>query len=164
MSHVKPRRDGQVPSPPRCEDRASDPAEDTSYLIAIPTYNERENIESLLDEIHDAAPGGDILVIDDNSPDGTGVLLDSLTATHSFLHVIHRPGKLGLGTAYVRGFQYAIDNGYTFIFEMDADHSHDPKYLPHILRVAKQTDLVIGSRYVSGGRAVNWSSLRRVIS
>lgn len=163
-SYVEPARDGQTSRAPECGGRARGSGIGASYLIAMPTYNERENIGRLLDEIHVAAPDGDIVVIDDNSPDGTGMLLDSLAATHPFLRVIHRPGKLGLGTAYVCGFQYAIDNGYDFVFEMDADHSHKPEYLPDLLRAAEQADLVIGSRYIPGGGAANWSTLRRFIS
>jgi dolichol-phosphate mannosyltransferase len=133
-------------------------------LIAIPTYNERENIEGLLNEIHAVVPETDILIIDDNSPDGTGELLDQLIAERTYLRVIHRAGKLGLGTAYVRGFQYAIEQGYDLVFEMDADYSHHPRYLAAMLSTAASSDLVIGSRYIRGGGTENWSFLRRFVS
>lgn len=133
-------------------------------LIAIPTYNERDNIEGLINDIHAVVPQTDILIIDDNSPDGTGQLVDQLAADRPYLRAIHRPGKLGLGTAYVRGFQYAIEQGYDLVFEMDADYSHHPRYLDAILSAAEQADLVIGSRYIQGGGTANWSFLRRFIS
>ncbi len=146
-------------------------ARDSSYmemlvksLIAIPTYDERDNIEGLINDIHAVVPQTDILIIDDNSPDGTGELVDQLAATRPFLRVIHRPGKLGLGTAYVRSFQYAIEQGYDLVFEMDADYSHHPRYLDAILTAADEADLVIGSRYIRGGGTANWSFLRRFIS
>ncbi|HLZ24073.1 MAG TPA: polyprenol monophosphomannose synthase [Ktedonobacterales bacterium] len=133
-------------------------------LIVIPTYNERENIGGLLDDVLRFAPTTDVLVIDDNSPDGTGQLLDELHARIPQVNVLHRPGKMGLGTAYVRGFQYAIENGYELVFEMDADYSHDPRYLPDFFKMAEQSDLVIGSRYIKGGGTPNWSALRKFIS
>jgi dolichol-phosphate mannosyltransferase len=133
-------------------------------LIVIPTYNERENIANLIESVLRAAPQADILVIDDNSPDGTGQLVDEIGATHPQVRALHRPSKLGLGTAYVRGFTYAIEKGYDLVFEMDADFSHDPKYLPDFLALAPDADLVIGSRYVPGGDTPNWSPLRKFIS
>lgn len=133
-------------------------------LIAIPTYNERDNIEGLVSEIHAVVPETDILIIDDHSPDGTGELVDELAATRPYLRAIHRPSKLGLGTAYVRGFQYAIEHGYDLVFEMDADYSHHPRYLETMLSTAAEADLVIGSRYVQGGGTANWSFARRFIS
>jgi dolichol-phosphate mannosyltransferase len=133
-------------------------------LIVIPTYNERENIASLLDDVLQRVPTTDLLVIDDNSPDGTGEVIDELAARDARIHTLHRPGKLGLGTAYVRGFQYAIEHDYDLVFEMDADYSHDPKYLPNFLRAAERADLVIGSRYIKGGGTPNWSPLRKFIS
>lgn len=139
-------------------------AHSVKSLIAIPTYNERENIEGLIDEIHAAVPQTDILIIDDNSPDGTGQLVDQLAATRSYLRAIHRAGKLGLGTAYVRGFQYAIEQGYDLVFEMDADYSHHPRYLGAMLSTADAADLVIGSRYIRDGGTANWSFLRRFVS
>ena len=133
-------------------------------LIAIPTYNERENITSLIDDILRVVPMTDLLVIDDNSPDGTGAVVDEIAARVPQVHVLHRAGKLGLGTAYVRGFEYAIEHGYDVVFEMDADYSHDPRYLPSFLEAAQQADLVIGSRYIRGGGTPNWSALRKFIS
>jgi dolichol-phosphate mannosyltransferase len=133
-------------------------------LIVIPTYNERENIRSLVADVLQCVPTTDLLVIDDNSPDGTGQLVDELARQDPRIHALHRPGKLGLGTAYVRGFRYAIEQGYDLVFEMDADFSHDPRYLPDFLREAENADLVIGSRYIRGGGTPNWSALRRFVS
>jgi dolichol-phosphate mannosyltransferase len=133
-------------------------------LIVIPTYNERQNIGELLDQVFAAAPATDALVIDDNSPDGTGQVVDAIAARDPRVHVLHRAGKLGLGTAYVRGFRYAMEEGYDLVFEMDADFSHDPKYLPRFFEAAQNVDLVIGSRYIPGGGTPNWSPLRRFIS
>jgi len=133
-------------------------------LIVIPTYNEHDNIASLLDDVLQRVPTTDVLVIDDNSPDGTGQLVDELANRDPRIRTLHRPGKLGLGTAYVRGFHYAIEHNYDLVFEMDADYSHDPKYLPSFFRAAERADLVIGSRYIKGGGTPNWSVLRRFIS
>ncbi len=133
-------------------------------LIIIPTYNERENLRPLLDEIFVNAPQSDILVVDDNSPDGTGNLADQIAEEDTRVHVLHRAGKLGLGTAYIAGFKYAIAHEYDAAFEMDADFSHDPRYLPDFLKAIESADLVIGSRYVKGGGTPNWSLLRRFIS
>ena len=133
-------------------------------LIVIPTYNERENIPSLIEDVLRCVPTTDLLIIDDHSPDGTGQVVDALAARDPRIHALHREGKLGLGTAYVRGFQYAIEQGYDLVFEMDADYSHDPKYLPDFFATAEQADLVVGSRYVKGGGTANWGLLRRFIS
>ncbi|HEY7340051.1 MAG TPA: polyprenol monophosphomannose synthase [Ktedonobacterales bacterium] len=133
-------------------------------IIAIPTYNERENIVNLVQAIQSAAPATDILIIDDNSPDGTGQIADEMAARDNTIHVMHRPGKLGLGTAYIAGFHYAIEQGYDFVFEMDADFSHNPTYLPRFFELAGDADVVIGSRYVKGGGTPNWSPLRKFIS
>src|SRR5947207_4194776 len=133
-------------------------------LIIIPTYNEYENLQSLLRSIFSYAPHTAILIVDDNSPDGTGELADQLHEKDSRVHVIHRAEKLGLGTAYVEGFKYAISNGYDAAFEMDADFSHDPQYLPDFLQAIGHADLVIGSRYIRGGATPNWSLTRRFIS
>jgi dolichol-phosphate mannosyltransferase len=133
-------------------------------IIAIPTYNERENIVNLVQAIQSAAPATDILIIDDNSPDGTGKIADEMAARDNTIHVMHRPGKLGLGTAYIAGFHYAIERGYDFVFEMDADFSHNPAYLPRFFELAGNADVVIGSRYVKGGGTPNWSPLRKFIS
>lgn len=133
-------------------------------LIVIPTFNERENIAELIAQVLANAPTADLLIIDDNSPDGTGQLADQLATQDARIQVMHRAGKLGLGTAYVAGFHYAIDHGYELVFEMDADFSHDPGYLPHFYAAAENADLVIGSRYIQGGGTPNWSPLRKFIS
>jgi dolichol-phosphate mannosyltransferase len=133
-------------------------------LIIIPTYNEYDNLRPLLDAISSSAPSCDILIVDDNSPDGTGRLADEIHEQDPRVHVLHRAGKLGLGTAYVAGFKYSIEQKYDAAFEMDADFSHDPKYLPDFLQAIEQADLVIGSRYIPGGSTPNWSFGRRCIS
>ncbi len=133
-------------------------------LIIIPTYNEVENLPLLLTEIFSYAPQTDVLVVDDNSPDGTGELAETIRQQDSRLHVLHRPGKLGLGTAYIAGFHYALAHGYDAAFEMDADFSHDPCHLPAFLAAIEQADVVIGSRYIPGGSTPGWSALRRLIS
>lgn len=136
-------------------------------LIVVPTYNERGNIEQLVADILRTAPQVDLLIIDDNSPDGTGQLADEIHARQPQVSVLHRAGKLGLGTAYIQGFHYAIEHGYDYVFEMDADFSHDPKYIPSFLQAMEGTgaaDLVIGSRYIPGGDTPNWSPLRKFIS
>ncbi len=133
-------------------------------LIIIPTYNEAENLSPLLQAIFSYAPLTDVLIVDDHSPDGTGELADSLQKKDVRLHVLHRTGKLGLGTAYLAGFKFALAQGYDVAFEMDADFSHDPRYLPAFLRAVEDADVVIGSRYIVGGDTPNWSALRRLIS
>jgi dolichol-phosphate mannosyltransferase len=133
-------------------------------LIVVPTYNERENIAELITDVLRVLPTTDLLIVDDNSPDGTGTIVDELSSRDPRVSIVHRSGKLGLGTAYVLGFHYAIDHGYDLVFEMDADFSHDPRYLPDILAAANQADLVIGSRYIAGGGTPNWSRLRKFVS
>ena len=133
-------------------------------LIIIPTYNELENLRPLLQEIFSYAPETDVLIVDDNSPDGTGKLADEIHNENPQVHVLHRAGKLGLGTAYIAGFKYAVAHDYDAAFEMDADFSHDPRYLPNFLKAIEHADLVIGSRYIPGGGTPNWSFLRRFIS
>ncbi|GAC1485219.1 MAG: polyprenol monophosphomannose synthase [Ktedonobacteraceae bacterium] len=133
-------------------------------IIIIPTYNELDNLRPLIQEIFAHAPDTDILIVDDNSPDGTGELADQIHAENAQVHVMHRKGKLGLGTAYIAGFKYAIENNYDAAFEMDADFSHDPRYLPNFLKAIEDADLVIGSRYVRGGGTPDWSFVRRFIS
>lgn len=133
-------------------------------LIIIPTYNEAENLPSLLSGIFMYAPETDVLVVDDNSPDGTGQLVEEMRKENSQIYCMHRPGKLGLGTAYIAGFTYAIAHNYDAVFEMDADFSHDPRHLPAFLAAIQSADLVIGSRYIPGGKMPNWSFLRRLIS
>jgi dolichol-phosphate mannosyltransferase len=133
-------------------------------LIIIPTYNEVDNLRPLLQEIFSYAPETDVLIVDDNSPDGTGKLADEMHAENPQVHALHRLGKLGLGTAYIAGFKYAVEHGYDAAFEMDADFSHDPSYLPDFLKAIENADLVIGSRYIPGGDTPNWSLVRRLIS
>ena len=132
-------------------------------LLVIPTYNEAGNIERLLRDIFAQRLELDVLVIDDNSPDGTGAILDRLEMELP-LRVIHREGKLGLGSAHERGFDYARKHGYTHVLTMDADFAHDPSYLRAMLARAGQADVVIGSRYIEGGGLRGWSRLRRFIT
>ena len=133
-------------------------------LVIIPTYNEAENIRKLIQEIFNYLPQTDILIIDDNSPDGTGKIADALSAADLRIRVIHRPKKMGMGNAYNRGFRYAIEKGYDVVFEMDADFSHKPEDLPRLLEGLQDNGLVIGSRYIDGGGTVNWGLLRRFVS
>jgi dolichol-phosphate mannosyltransferase len=133
-------------------------------LVVVPTYNERENLEAIVRAIREQLAAVDILVIDDGSPDGTGDIAESLASSLGGIHVIHRPGKMGLGTAYVTGFRYALERDYSCVFEMDADFSHDPRYLPRLLEAAEKYDMVIGSRYVPGGSTPDWRLIRRIIS
>jgi dolichol-phosphate mannosyltransferase len=133
-------------------------------LVIVPTYNERDNLPEIVPAILDQRPHFDVLVVDDNSPDGTGRLADELAAANPRVSVLHRDQKRGLGRAYVAGFAQALERGYDFVFEMDADFSHDPADLPRLLEAAQQADLVIGSRWVPGGGARNWSRLRTFIS
>lgn len=134
-------------------------------LVVLPTYNERDNLEPIVLSIHSALPGADILVVDDASPDETGVLADELAQRWPYLRVLHRASERGLGTAYLAGFAFALREGYDFVFEMDADFSHNPNDLPRLLQRAQQgADLVIGSRYVAGGETRNWSACRRWLS
>ena len=138
-------------------------------VVVLPTYNERENLRHALARIREVADGHGLqlhtLIVDDNSPDGTGELADELAAAVPDVSVMHRAGKEGLGKAYIAGFRQALDMGATRIFEMDADLSHDATYLPHFLRlIDRGADLVLGSRYVKGGGVENWGLSRRVIS
>jgi dolichol-phosphate mannosyltransferase len=134
-------------------------------LIVVPTYNELENIQNLAQSVMAVIPSHvDLLIVDDNSPDGTGQLADSLAKQNPRIHVLHRARKMGLGTAYVNGFQWGLDKGYDVLIEMDADFSHDPKYLPRMLELLEINDVVIGSRYVSGGGTVNWGVGRKILS
>ncbi|NDD91536.1 polyprenol monophosphomannose synthase [bacterium] len=134
-------------------------------LIVIPTYNEIDNLQPLVMAVLQVTPPStEILVVDDGSPDGTGQLADSLAASNSRIHVLHRSKKMGLGTAYVAGFRWGIEQGFESLIEMDADFSHDPKYLPRMLELLGSHDFVIGSRYVSGGGTKNWGIGRKVLS
>ena len=133
-------------------------------LIIVPTYNERENLPRMAARLLSLPVGVDVLVVDDNSPDGTGQLADQLAAKHPEIHVLHRAGKEGLGRAYLAGFAWALDRQYEFIFEMDCDFSHDPNEIPVFLKAAEQADLVIGSRYSGGVRVLNWPLKRLLLS
>lgn len=133
-------------------------------LIIIPTYNELKNIQKLISQLRSEYPAIDILIVDDNSPDGTGKLVNELSASDSQLKLIEREGKLGLGTAYVRGFKYAIENNYDFVIQMDADFSHDPKVIKQFLEHIENNDVVIGSRYIKGVNVVNWPMSRLLLS
>lgn len=134
-------------------------------LVCIPTYNERDNVEAICRAVLAAEPRADILVVDDNSPDGTGRIADELASREERVKVLHREKKQGLGRAYLHAFRRALEEGYEYVIEMDADFSHDPRYLPRLLDEAMNgADLVLGSRYVEGGGTVNWGPVRRFIS
>lgn len=137
---------------------------ETRLLVFTATYNERENLPRLIQEIHAVVPQADVLVIDDGSPDGTGKLADELAAADPRIHVIHRAGKLGLGTAVLAGMSYGIEHQYDLFVNMDADFSHHPRYLPALLAGMKRNDIMIGSRYVPGGGTVNWPLSRKIMS
>ena len=133
-------------------------------LIVIPTYNERNNIAPLVEEILVNLPDAEILVVDDHSPDGTGEEADRLSKTNPGIHVLHRKGKLGLGTAYLAGMKYFLERDYEGCITMDADFSHNPSYLGALISGMEDYDVMIGSRYVQGGGTVNWSLFRRLLS
>lgn len=133
-------------------------------VVVIPTYNERDNLEKLVKEVLSQDEGVQILVVDDNSPDGTGELADRMAASDVRIRVLHRSGKLGLGSAYREGFKIALDMGADYVVEMDADFSHDPKVLPCFFEKMKDYDLVIGSRYLNGVSVVNWPLRRLMLS
>ena len=133
-------------------------------LVSVATYNERENVPRLVEEIHRHAPQADVLVVDDNSPDGTGRVVDELAAKDPRVRPYHRPGKLGLGTAIVAAMRYAMANGYDLLLNLDADFSHPPRYIPALLAGMDRRDVMIGSRYVPGGGTQNWPWVRETIS
>lgn len=133
-------------------------------VVLIPTYNERDNLPLIVARVRSAVPEVDVLVLEDNSPDGTGEVADDLAAADPQVHVLHRAGKQGLGAAYLAGFAWAIERGYDGAVEMDADGSHQPEQLPALLAAAQHADLVIGSRWVRGGSVVNWPRHRKAIS
>ena len=133
-------------------------------LIIIPTYNEADNVSKIIPEVLAQDEGFHVLIVDDNSPDGTAMLVKHMQKTQSRIHLIERPSKLGLGTAYVAGFKYALTHGFDFVFEMDADFSHDPKMLVKLLEKIEEYDLIIGSRYISGVNVVNWPLRRLILS
>lgn len=133
-------------------------------LVIIPTYNEMENIPKLIPIVLSQHDSLEILIVDDNSPDGTANYIEELMHSNSRIHLIKRSGKLGLGTAYLEGFKYALKNNYDYIFEMDADFSHDPNEIKNFLEVIKENDLVLGSRYINGVRVLNWPMRRLLLS
>jgi dolichol-phosphate mannosyltransferase len=135
-----------------------------SSLIIVPTYNERENLPRIAQKLLLLPTPVDLLVVDDNSPDGTGKIADELAARHPQIHVLHRPDKNGLGRAYIAGFQWALARHYEFVFEMDCDFSHNPEDIPLFLKAAEQADLVLGSRYIGGVRVINWPLSRLMLS
>jgi dolichol-phosphate mannosyltransferase len=143
---------------------ADSSGEASRLLVILPTYNERENLAPIVGEIRKQLPTATVWIVDDNSPDGTGAVADSLAKVDEKVEVIHRPGKLGLGTAYIGGFRRALAERFDVVVQMDADFSHDPAYLPTLVAGLRDADLVIGSRYVHGGGTKNWSLPRRVIS
>jgi dolichol-phosphate mannosyltransferase len=136
--------------------------------LVLPTYNEAENLEPIVDaarrSLATAAPDHRVLIVDDNSPDGTGEIADRLAAAHDDVEVLHRPGKEGLGPAYLAGFRRALDGGAELLIEMDADFSHDPADLPRLIEAARDADLVLGSRYMPGGGVAGWAWHRRLLS
>ncbi|SEG84951.1 dolichol-phosphate mannosyltransferase [Thermomonospora echinospora] len=133
-------------------------------LVIIPTYNERDNLQAVVGRLRAAVPAADVLVVDDASPDGTGELADRLAADDERIQVLHRTGKQGLGAAYIAGFRWALERGYDVLVEMDADGSHQPEELPALLEALVDADLVIGARWVPGGRVVNWPRSREALS
>lgn len=133
-------------------------------LVIIPTYNESESLPGVIERLRRAVPDADVLIADDNSPDGTGRLADDLAAKDSHIHVLHRAGKEGLGKAYLAGFAWGLERGYDVLVEMDADGSHRPEELPRLLAQMPHADVVLGSRWVPGGSVVNWPASRRLLS
>lgn len=133
-------------------------------LVIIPTYNEADNLPVIVGRVRSAVPQADILVADDNSPDGTGAIADRLSRSDDHVHVLHRAGKEGLGKAYLAGFDWGLARGYDVLVEMDADGSHQPEELPRLLDALRHADLVLGSRWVPGGSVVNWPTSRKALS
>jgi dolichol-phosphate mannosyltransferase len=133
-------------------------------LVIVPTYNERDNLPPLVERLLKLAPPVDLLVVDDNSPDGTGQLADELAAKHRQMRVLHREVKDGLGRAYIAGFKWALERGYEFVFEMDGDFSHNPDDIPRFLAAVQDADLALGSRYCNGIRVINWPLTRLMLS
>jgi len=133
-------------------------------LVIVPTYDEKENLEQITQRLRTAVPSADLLVVDDNSPDGTGRIADRLAAADPQVHVLHRTGKQGLGAAYIAGFAWARERGYDVVVEMDADGSHAPEQLPRLLAALEHADVVLGSRWVDGGQVVNWPRSRELLS
>ena len=142
----------------------AEPAGPGRVLVVIPTYDERENLELIVARVRAATPAVDVLVADDNSPDGTGQIADTLAAADQQVHVLHRAGKQGLGAAYLAGFAWALERDYDTVVEMDADGSHQPEQLPRLLEALGRADVVLGSRWVPGGRVENWPPHRMFLS
>ncbi|GAB77168.1 dolichol-phosphate mannosyltransferase [Austwickia chelonae] len=147
---------------PQLPERMRPPLE--KVVVLIPTYNERENLPVIAKRVREAVPECDILVLEDNSPDGTGEVADALAAEDDKIQVMHRKGKEGLGKAYLAGFEWAMEKGYDAVVELDADGSHRPEHLPSLLAAAANADVVIGSRWVPGGSVVNWPAHRKALS
>ena len=139
-------------------------AQDERALVIIPTYNEKENIRPIVELVLSQAPNLEILVVDDNSPDGTAAIVNEMAQANPRVHLLSRAEKLGLGTAYIAGFTWGLSRGYAYLIEMDADFSHDPCEIPNMLKAIQQADLVLGSRYIDGVRVVNWPLSRLVLS
>jgi dolichol-phosphate mannosyltransferase len=135
-----------------------------SGVVIVPTYNEATNIELIIDRVRASVPEFDVLIVDDGSPDGTGDIADTLSQSDEHVHVMHRTAKAGLGAAYLAGFAWALERDYEFVVEMDADGSHLPEQLPRLLDAAADADLVLGSRWVPGGKIVNWPRSRLILS
>ncbi len=133
-------------------------------LVVTPTYNEAENVERLLNAVLSQDPSIDMLIVDDNSPDGTAQIVEKLQQNNNRIHLIKRAGKMGLGTAYVAGFKYAIENKFDYVMEMDADFSHDPNEIPKFIKMIQDYDVVLGSRYINGVRILNWPIRRLILS
>jgi len=136
----------------------------SSALVIIPTYNEKDNLEIICSRLRAAVDSADILIVDDNSPDGTGDIANALADADSHIHVMHRTTKNGLGAAYMSGFRWGLEHGYEALVEMDADGSHQPEQLPRLLNALSTADMVKGSRYVPGGSVVNWPKSRQLLS
>jgi dolichol-phosphate mannosyltransferase len=139
-------------------------AQNERALVIIPTYNEKENIHSVVELVLSQASNIDVLVVDDNSPDGTGAIVSEMAKAEPRVHLLGRSGKLGLGTAYIAGFKWGLSQGYDYLIEMDADFSHDPREIPNMLKAVQQADLILGSRYIDGVRVVNWPLSRLFLS
>jgi len=142
----------------------ADPTGFLRVLVVVPTYDEADNLERVVSRLRAAVPAADVLVVDDGSPDGTGDIADRLAAADPQVAVLHRRAKQGLGAAYVAGFRWGIERGYDVLVEMDADGSHQPEQLPALLAATASADLVLGSRWVQGGRVVNWPASRQLLS
>lgn len=139
-------------------------AQNERALVIIPTYNEKENIRAVVELVLSQAPNLDVLVVDDSSPDGTAGIITEIAQAEPRVHLMSRPGKQGLGTAYIAGFKWGLSRGYAYLIEMDADFSHDPREIPNMLKAIQQADLVLGSRYIDGVRVVNWPLSRLFLS